>query len=264
MLAIAAVAVGLGALMGLISMVAGRGRFPRVNCLNNLKGIVLALHNYHDIRGAFPSGTSPNTDVPPEKRLSWYALITTQLNYSLPSEINLAQSWDHIANDAIAGTRLPLLECPEAIPPPGRPWPTQYIGIAGVGTDAPLLPKGHPRAGVFGYDRRTAITDITDGTANTMMVAESARVRDSWLAGGPATVRGLDTAELPYIVRGRQYGGLHSSGTYAAFVDGSVRFVRDTIDPRVLEAYSTIAGGEALFPNLVDGREVVKGQRRAE
>ncbi len=31
-----------------------------------------------------------------------------------------------------------------------------------------------------------------------------------------------------------------------AFADGSVRFLRETIDPKVFEAISTIAGGEGL------------------
>jgi hypothetical protein len=130
--------------------------------------------------------------------------------------------------------------------------PTQYIGIAGVGTDAPFLPKGHPRSGVFGYERRTALSEITDGAGFTMIVAESARVRDSWLAGGPATVRGLDTAELPYIGIGRQFGGLHPNGVLAAFADGSVHFIRDTTNPKVVEALSTIAGGETLTPSAFD------------
>ncbi len=84
-----------------------------------------------------------------------------------------------------------------------------------------------------------------------MVLAESGRVRDSWLAGGPATVRGLDRTEQPYIGPGRQFGGLHvatsgSQGVNVAFADGSVRFLPATIDPRIFEAISTIAGHEDL------------------
>src|SRR5262249_20698315 len=101
-------------------------------------------------------------------------------------------------------------------------------------------------------ERQTTLADITDGAANTMAVAESGRVRGLWLAGGPATVRGLDTAGLPYIGRGRQFGGGHPSGMNVAFADGSVRFVNDTINPRVLEALSTTAGGEVLPAGVFD------------
>jgi prepilin-type processing-associated H-X9-DG protein len=130
--------------------------------------------------------------------------------------------------------------------------PTSYVGIAGLGTDAPFLPNGHPRAGVFGYDRQTTLKDLKDGASCTMVVTESGRVRTSWLEGGPATVRGLDTADLPYIGPGRQFGGLHrTSGANVAFADGAVRFISDTIDPRIFEAISTIAGGEHVSPDAL-------------
>ena len=61
-----------------------------------------------------------------------------------------------------------------------------YIGIAGVGRDSPSLPEKHARAGVFGYDRKTRMADITDGAANTMMMAETALAIGPWIAGGPA------------------------------------------------------------------------------
>jgi len=124
--------------------------------------------------------------------------------------------------------------------------PTPYIGIAGLGTDAPLLPKGDPRAGVFGYDRQTTIADIKDGLGTTMLVAESGRMSGSWLAGGPATVRGLNPDEQPYLGPGRQFGGRHRGGAMIGLADGSVRFVSESIDPKVFEALSTIAGGEKI------------------
>ena len=58
---------------------------------------------------------------------------------------------------------------------------------------------------MFGYDRQTTIADIKDGLGTTMLIAESGRVSGSWLAGGSATVRGLDPAEQPYLGPGRQF-----------------------------------------------------------
>jgi hypothetical protein len=34
-----------------------------------------------------------------------------------------------------------------------------YAGAAGVGLDSPSLPIGHPKSGVFGYDRQTRVED---------------------------------------------------------------------------------------------------------
>jgi prepilin-type processing-associated H-X9-DG protein len=259
MLTIAVVAVVLGGFIGLARMAdrasIGRVYSPRAHCQSNLRNIAFALLGYlgaQEGEKAFPNGTWPNPSLPPEKRLSWYAVITPYLDHPILDAMDRIQPWDNQSNDPIACTRIELLVCPIAVAPQGGRLPTPYIGIAGLGTDAPFLPKGHPRAGVFGYERGTTLAEITDGAAYTMIVVESARVRGSWLAGGPATVRGLDTAELPYIGRGQQFGGVHPSGMNAAFADGSVRFVNDTINPRVLEALSTIAGGETVPQNSLD------------
>jgi prepilin-type processing-associated H-X9-DG protein len=90
--------------------------------------------------------------------------------------------------------------------------------------------------------------DLKDGAAATLLLAETGVGNGPWSAGGPATVRGLDPARQPYIGRARQFGGLHRRGLNVAFADGSVRFLKDTIDPKVFEALSTIAGGEQLPP----------------
>ncbi len=90
------------------------------------------------------------------------------------------------------------------------------------------------------------MSDITDGAANTMMVAETGRVSGSWLQAGPATVRGLDPASQPYIGVGRQFGGQHGGGVLVAMADGSVRRIDVSISPKVFEAISTMAGGERL------------------
>jgi prepilin-type processing-associated H-X9-DG protein len=121
------------------------------------------------------------------------------------------------------------------------------VAIAGLGVDAPGLPKEDKRAGIFGDDRTVALADVKDGLANTMMVAESSALSGPWFAGGRHTVRGLDPTRQPYIGFGRQFGGIHvAEGANVLMADGSVRFIKDSIDPKVFEAMSTMAGGEMV------------------
>ena len=55
---------------------------------------------------------------------------------------------------------------------PLLPCVTHYVGVAGVGADAATLPLSDPRAGVFGYDRKTSLRDIKDGHSTTMLLTE--------------------------------------------------------------------------------------------
>src|SRR5439155_15062261 len=117
------------------------------------------------------------------------------------------------------------------------PYKTNFVGIAGIGKDAALLPITDKRAGVFGYDRFTRTADIRDGTSVTMMVAETALDTGPWLAGGPPSVRGLNPNVLPYIGKNRQFGGLHHGCVMVLFADGSVRFLKEGIDLSTFEAF---------------------------
>ena len=95
----------------------------------------------------------------------------------------------------------------------------------------------------MGYDRTTTMALIADGTSNTIALMETRAAVGPWARGGPATVRGYDTADHPAVGDGRPFGG-HAGGVNVAMADGSVRFVRSAIDPRKLAAAVTIAGGE--------------------
>lgn len=133
---------------------------------------------------------------------------------------------------------------------------THYVGVAGVGADAAELPLKHPRAGVFGHDRRTPVKDgIPDGIANTLMLIETANNPGHWAFGGPATVRAFEGGG-PYIGSGRAFGGFHNGapvvfgertyGCNVAFADTSLRTLTSGIDPTVLEALATVGGKEEL------------------
>jgi hypothetical protein len=51
---------------------------------------------------------------------------------------------------------------------------TSYVGMAGVGLDAPLLQTGRPNAGFFGYARRISRHDIKDRMSFTIAPMETA------------------------------------------------------------------------------------------
>ena len=114
------------------------------------------------------------------------------------------------------------------------------------------MPKGHPRAGVFGYDRQTRVPDITDGVSNTLLLAETGLANGPWTAGGPATVRGLDPSRPPYIGRGRQFGGMHKGGVIVALADGSVRHIAFSINPDVFSLLGTRDDGEVVDPSVFE------------
>lgn len=226
-------------------------------CQGNLRHLGMSLMNYSTECDSFPAGTIANDRLPPGRRLSWLVLVWGFLDQWFWL-LDQSEPWDATTNRPTRGHgveekpravgRSPLLTCPAAAGAADEHMPgwTWYVGVAGVGRDAPELRDGHPRAGVFGYDRRARVADIRDGVSTTLMLAETASANGPWTAGGPATVRGLDPDRQPYIGRGRQFGGTHRGGLNVAFADGSVRFLGESIDPMVFEALATIAGGETV------------------
>jgi prepilin-type processing-associated H-X9-DG protein len=266
MLALVALAAVAFWIVGLVGE--NQARVERERCRNSLSQLALALCGYQGARGAFPPATLADCTLPPEQRVSWVPLVLSWTDYfqAIRYLFESDRPWDAPENRLprieFAALEEPVQIVCSAEPPAfprglscpanhcevrqGLPGPIHYVGIGGLGTDALSLPDGHPRAGIFGYYRRTRMADIKDGAATTMLLAETTSANGPWTAGGSATARGLDPGSRPYIGPGRQFGGSHRGGAMVAFADGSVRFLRETIDAVAFEGLSTIAGGEVL------------------
>ncbi len=251
------IAILVGTVLLLLPKVAQfRGSSARMQCQNNCKQLVLAFHHYEDDRDHLPTGTHPNPALPPEQRLSWaYTLLPYLEESTIFRAVDRSQAWDSTANTTAVNRPIRTLICsggPDITIPH-----TSYLGVAGVGADAAALPADDPRVGAFGYDRTLTFKDFTDGLANTMLLLET-RSGGPWAQGGPGTVRGLDPANRPHLGSGRPFYGEHLNGgwfekktgtTTVAMCDGSVRTVRDSVSPEVLEALATIRGKEeVVFP----------------
>ncbi|MBS0264051.1 MAG: DUF1559 domain-containing protein, partial [Planctomycetes bacterium] len=218
----------------------------RTQSKNNLKQIGLALHNYHDVNRTFPAGTVENEKLKPELRLSWHTTVLPYLDQAaVYNQIDFQKGWEAENNLKSLKNQIPVFLNPGlAAAGDGKVALTHYVGIAGIGKDGPKLEVRDAGAGFFGYDRTCAIQDITDGTSNTIMVSEAAKDLGGWGVGGPSTIRPL--TKQPYVNGPDGLGGPYRGGMHVLFADGSVRFISDRIAPQVMEAITTIAGGEVL------------------
>jgi hypothetical protein len=208
---------------------------------------LLRIHQYiaehHEARNLFPRGTI-ESDQPEPSRFSWIAAIRRANEPHNGG--NFQRPWNDPQNDEFVRRRFPEFENPqiEQVAGEDRYPATHFVGVTGVGADSATIPKHHPRAGIFGIDRRTSVEDVKDGLAHTMLVAGVQDRLGSWARSGPATIRGF-TAE-PYVNGPDGFGTGQPDGMYVLMADGSVRFLSKETDPVIVRRMAAMADGLPL------------------
>jgi prepilin-type N-terminal cleavage/methylation domain-containing protein/prepilin-type processing-associated H-X9-DG protein len=232
----------------------------RMKCSNNLKQLMLGLQNYQSTQDSDSPGPTarlnrsdsrlfpPGCIGPgktPEERLSWIvALLPYEEQEELYRQIDLKKGY--APNLPAAQTAISYFRRPSSTlagTPPNAL--TNYIAMAGIGADAASQPAGTAGDGFMGYDRPTSLASIRDGVSNTIALMETRFDLGPWAQGGQSTLRGFDPNDVPLFGDQRPFAG-HPNGMNAAMVDGSVRFIRSSIDPSKLAAAITIGGGEPV------------------
>ncbi len=178
----------------------------RSQCKNNLKQVALALHNYHSTSNTFPQGQSR---YGPGRGASWccggnwrvmvlpymdqapvYGKIDWDGAYSFGGSTNYARYAG--GAEVFAGLTMSTFICPSStlepnddsvINNPQKGQGHHYVGISGalgvgsfgnVNCDYGGVVRGN---GIMGINRNSRMAHITDGSSNTIIVAEqSARV----------------------------------------------------------------------------------------
>jgi prepilin-type processing-associated H-X9-DG protein len=285
---------------------AAREAARRIQCVNNLKQMSLALHSYQDQLRSFPVNSVRFFGDPTcigcgyGALYTFRALMLPQLEQSpLYNSINFTYIYSPYGfgdvaavpvNTTAAGTLVGVFVCPSD--PMGTEGATGY----GAGRTGVVVPDSNYVASsgtriVLGNTWGSAgpstagddgamvefhavkLVEIRDGTSNTLLLGEFGRGpgnigMGNWFVAWDASVQrialaGINrayTAPLPFAERmnppaqpplqGPQsymgFGSYHPGGANFAFCDGSVRFIKESTDLRVLAALGTRAGGEAV------------------
>lgn len=197
----------------------------RNQCINNLKQIGLAMHNYHGTYNHFPAAFSTSKDGKP--LLSWRVQILPYVEaQALYNEFHHDEPWDSPHNKALIPRMPRVYASPSARPALAREGKTTYLTLRGPKT-------------IFPGSEGVSIKEITDGTSNTLLVVD---------ADDPSAVVWTNPEDFEVTPEFSMKGlfGHHPHGTDFLFGDGSVRFLKETIEPQLLQDLSTRNGGEVI------------------
>lgn len=201
---------------------AAREAARRMSCSNNMRQIALAIHNYENAYRSLPPAFTVDSEG--NRLHSWRTLILPYLNQqALYDSIDLSKPWDDPVNAHLANVRIVEYSCPSTSGTPDNSTCYQMID--------------DPSAMIY-RDEFRSLSQITDGTSNTLMVAESSEA-DS--------VPWMKPQDLPLQSYLNPGGRLHHlGGSNAAFGDGSVQFLPKTLSPQSVSALVSRDGGEAI------------------
>lgn len=194
---------GILAALLLPAVQAAREAARRTSCMNNIKQITLALHNYHDEYKSFPPAYTVDADG--VRLHSWRTLILPQLGYQTTyNAIDLNEPWNSPQNARFNEFVIPEYQCPSH--PSGT---CDYAVIVGPGA-------------LFEGATPISIRDVKDGMSNTLAVVEVEAIAQSWME--PTDIP-LGTAPVSINGTPPSLISSHPGGVNVSMADGSVQFL---------------------------------------
>ena len=258
---------------------AAREAARRVQCVNNLLQLSVAIQNYESSHEVLPPGVvdgkGPISNTAKGYHMSWLVQILPYIEQNNAfKKINFKAGVYDPSNATVRAHQIHSFLCPSD---------GGLSAAAGVGLSSYAAchndveaPIDVTNKGVFYLNSSTRYDDVTDGTSSTIFIGEKFRQGTGlgWMSGTNATLRNAGTpingpsvltaaasAEDDPDVRPAPaddadanaaslhvggYSSKHSGGANFAFGDGSVRFLKSSISPRILRRLANRADGDLI------------------
>ena len=244
---IAIVGILIGMLLPAVQQVREAAR--SIQCSNHLRQIGIALQNYHSSHENFPAGVTgwrPFFNGDQSKRnLAWSVFILPQLEQdNIYQMLDINQAFDSVRNEEAGSRSISVFECPSAnqtVSQTNKLGVTHYGGIYGERINS----RNDPPKGCMIFDRPISIRDITDGTSNTLIVAEDSQFSDGqWINGRNVFDQAFAINDAPNFENDIRSN--HSGGANGVFADGHVQFLSESMELFTLGGICSRAEGEVL------------------
>jgi prepilin-type processing-associated H-X9-DG protein len=214
----------------------------RNQCMNQLKQIAIALHNFHDLNGSFPPAYMADANGKPMH--SWRVLILPFTEeQALYRKYNFNEPWDGPNNSKLTAQVPAVYRCPGNVDNSSGNLETNYFAVVGPET---------------GWGKN--LGQFTDGSSKTIMVIEATGLGINWMEPRDVT---LDEA-IELLTTKKRSGHTHvddgfltttyyeTSYRNVAYCDGHVEWMGQLRDSAIAKALFTIAGGERM--NFAEGQ----------
>lgn len=272
----------IGVLIALLlpAVQAARAASRRTACLNKLKQHGLAILTHHDVHRRFPPGGDMHHSSG-QPGVSWRVHVLPYVEENAMYDViepipgGGAHSW---APQSMAPE---VFLCPAVEQPQADLMWSDYFGVGGTPLPEQTIGKSDlfcgvaANNGVFFPGSRTRLSKIEDGTSNTLAIGERLYHYRAWMTGAtwstgtPKTICGEASNHIIAPINGDRdtygyflgnpnrppgakrlplndlfFGSNHPGGANFCFADGSVHPLPDTTSITVLQALTTIQGGE--------------------
>jgi len=254
----------------------------RTECKNKMKQIGLALHNYHDVAGIFPSGRFHGGVG--TYRWGWLPMLLPYIDQApMYQQMNFnVNGWEG-GNYDFFKKPMPAFLCPsdplaeEIREEEGFAGPTwvlaqsdyaavigDYINTTGVGQSPGYGNTGYHqriRGSIGRWARAARIRDIKDGTSNTIVIGEcigAMCITQNWGTQSFGTTShpinyqndsladNLPTQANPRWDESIGFRSYHVGGAQFVLGDGSVRFISENIDGATYRGLASVNGREVI------------------